>query len=226
MTFDVVGTLIDFESGLMDSLSAIAAEHGTRLAREDVLKAYRAERYRPDVQRFPTTWSGSIWPSPRSWACRGTRSWAGACATTPPAGSPCGLVAAMQALSHRYKLVAMTNAQRWAFAHFDATLGHPFHASFTTDDTGTEKPDPAFFHHVLTALEAQGVARDDILHVAQSQHHDMGVARDLGLNTCWIQRRHDQPGWGGTIAPAAVTVPDYHFTAMAELAAAVEPAFA
>ncbi len=88
LTFDVVGTLIDFESGLMDSLSAIAAEHGTRLAREDVLKAYRAERYRPDVQRFPDDLERSIWPSPRSWACRGTRSWAGACATTPPAGSP------------------------------------------------------------------------------------------------------------------------------------------
>jgi len=227
LTFDVVGTLIDFESGLMDSLSAIAAEHGTRLAREDVLKAYRAERYRPDVQRFPDDLERvylAIAPQlglPRD-AELGRRLRDDAARWQPFADS----VAAMQALSHRYKLVAMTNAQRWAFAHFDAALGHPFHASFTTDDTGTEKPDPAFFHHVLTALEAQGVARDDILHVAQSQHHDMGVARDLGLATCWIQRRHDQPGWGGTIAPAAVTVPDYHFTAMAELAAAVEPAFA
>lgn len=120
----------------------------------------------------------------------------------------------------------MTNAQRWAFAHFETALGHPFHAGFTTDDTGTEKPDPAFFHHVLKALSAEGAGKDDILHVAQSQYHDMGVAQELGLATCWIQRRHDQPGWGGTIAPARVTTPDYHFTSMAELAAAAEPAFA
>ncbi|CUX66005.1 exported hypothetical protein [Agrobacterium tumefaciens str. Kerr 14] len=48
-------------------------------------------------------------------------------------------------LARSYNLITMTNAWRWAFEHFSAALGHPFHASFTADDTGTEKPDlPSF----------------------------------------------------------------------------------
>ena len=86
-------------------------------------------------------------------------------------------VAAMAQLRQHYRLIAMTNAQRWAFAHFDTALGHPFHAAFTTDDTGTEKPDPAFFHQVFAFVETEGASRDDILHVAQSQYHDIGISR-------------------------------------------------
>ena len=120
----------------------------------------------------------------------------------------------------------MTNAQRWAFAHFDTALGHPFHAAFTTDDTGTEKPDPAFFHQVFAFVETEGASRDDILHVAQSQYHDIGISRALGMTNCWIERRHAVPGYGGTIAPAEFTTPDYHFTSMAALADAVAMEFA
>ena len=50
--------------------------------------------------------------------------------------------AALARLREHYRLVAMTNTRRWAFDHFAKELGDPFHASFTADDTGTEKPDP------------------------------------------------------------------------------------
>ena len=126
----------------------------------------------------------------------------------------------MAKLKTKYRLIAMTNAQRWAFEHFSAALGHPFHAAFTVDDTGTEKPDPAFFGKVFDFVATEGATKDDILHVAQSQYHDIGVSRDLGMTNCWIQRRHAQKGYGGTIEPKEFTKPDYHFTSMAELAAA------
>ena len=38
------------------------------------------------------------------------------------------------------------------------------------------------------------------------------------MTNCWIQRRHAQKGYGGTIEPERFTVPDYHFTSMAALA--------
>ena len=125
-------------------------------------------------------------------------------------------------LAMRRPLPAPWRAQRWAFEHFSATLGRPFHAAFTVDDTGTEKPDPAFFHRVFAFVEAEGASKDDILHVAQSQYHDIGVSRALGLTNCWIERRHAQPGYGGTIEPASFTTPDYHFTSMAALADAAD----
>ena len=98
------------------------------------------------------------------------------------------------------------------------------HAAFTADDTGTEKPDPAFFHKVFDFVSGEGASKDDILHVAQSQYHDIGVSRALGMTNCWIERRHAQKGYGGTIEPAEFTRPDYHFTSMAGLAEAVATA--
>ena len=53
MTFDVVGTLIDFEGGLVESLAAIARETDVPFDGEEALNLYRAARYMPDVERFP-----------------------------------------------------------------------------------------------------------------------------------------------------------------------------
>ncbi len=97
-----------------------------------------------------------------------------------------------------------------------------FYAGFTVDDTGTEKPDPAFFEQVFAFVEKDGGSRDQILHVAQSQYHDIGVARELGYKVCWIERRKGFKGFGGTPVPKAVTKPDFHFASLGELADAVE----
>ncbi|GGH61992.1 HAD-IA family hydrolase [Frigidibacter albus] len=227
LSFDVVGTLIDFEAGLVGSLRSIAAEHGVDLDGEAALALYRTARYTPEALSFPDDLARvylEIAPDlglPVDPAL-GVRLRDGVAAWAPFADS----VAAMARLKQHYRLIAMTNAQRWAFAHFDAALGHPFHAAFTTDDTGTEKPDPAFFHQVFAFVEAEGGSRDDILHVAQSQYHDIGISRALGMTNCWIERRHDVAGYGGTIAPADFTTPDYHFTSMAALADAAAVEFA
>lgn len=227
LSFDVVGTLIDFEAGLTDCLAAIAADAGVALDGEEALALYRAARYEPEALRFPDDLArvyGRIAPKlglPADPAQgvrlrESARVWKG----FPDSA------AALASLAKRYRLIAMTNAQRWAYDCFAEELGEPFFAGFTTDDTGTEKPDPAFFEKVFAFVEARGDGRDDILHVAQSQYHDIGVSRALGMTNCWIERRHDKPGWGGTIAPEHVTTPDFHFHSMADLAAAVERSFA
>jgi putative hydrolase of the HAD superfamily len=223
LTFDVVGTLIDFESGLVGCLKRIGAEAGIDIDGETALALYRQARYMSDVGLFPDDlvrvylqiapklelpverrFGEQLRDSARTWK-----------------GFP-DSAEAMARLAKRYHLIAMTNAQRWAFECFSKELGNPFYASFTADDTGTEKPDPAFFEKVFAFIEKQGDTRDDILHVAQSQHHDIGISRKLGLTNCWIERRHAQNGYGGTIEPDNFTTPDFHFTSMAALADAVE----
>jgi putative hydrolase of the HAD superfamily len=133
-------------------------------------------------------------------------------------------VQALQRLRKHFKLVAMTNAQRWALAHFERTLDLPFDDSVTCDDALCEKPDPQFFAFARGRLSMQGFSQADNLHVAQSQYHDIGVAKSLGLSTCWIERRHGQPGFGGTLAVKKITTPDYHFHSLAQLADAVDAA--
>jgi FMN phosphatase YigB (HAD superfamily) len=46
-------------------------------------------------------------------------------------------------------------------------------------------------------------------------------AKQAGLATVWINRRHAQPGWGATPAPAVPVTPDWEFPSMAAFAAAV-----
>jgi len=223
LTFDVVGTLIDFEGGLTDCLAAIAREAGVAFDAEQALNLYRAARYMPDVQHFPDDLArvyGVIAPKLGLPAgeSHGQRLRASAKSWRPFPDS----TDALARLSKRYKLIAMTNAQRWAFEHFSSALSNPFYAGFTVDDTGTEKPDPAFFEQVFAFVEKDGGSREQILHVAQSQYHDIGISRKLGMTNCWIQRRHAQPGYGGTIEPERFTEPDFHFTSMGALADAVE----
>ncbi len=227
LTFDVVGTLIDFEAGLTDALVAIGNENGVTVDPEEALGLYRAARYMPDVQRFPDDLVrvyGVI--APKLGLPADQRNAERFRNSVPGWKGFPDSAAALASLKRRYRLIAMTNAQRWAFEHFNAALGNPFHAAFTVDDTGTEKPDPAFFEQVFAFVAKEGAGKDDILHTAQSQYHDIGVSRRLGMTNCWIERRHAQKGYGGTIEPAEFTVPDYHFTSMAALAEAVEAAHA
>jgi putative hydrolase of the HAD superfamily len=225
MTFDVVGTLIDFEGGLKACLAEIATEAGTEINGEQALSLYRAARYSEDADLFPDDLARVYLaiapklglPTEQKYGERlrdSAKSWKGFADSA----------AALASLARDYRLVAMTNARRWAFDFFAKELGNPFYAAFTADDTGTEKPDPAFFETVFDYVASEGHSKDDILHVAQSQYHDIGISRKLGLTNCWIERRHAEKGYGGTIEPAEFTKPDYHFTSMAGLADAVAAA--
>lgn len=227
LTFDVVGTLIDFEGGLKASLAEIGKSAGVEVDGEEALALYRQARYSANADLFPDDLVRVylvIAPKLGLPALRAhgeklrddARHWKAFADSA----------AALAALGKRYRLIAMTNARRWAFNHFAQELGNPFYAGFTADDTGTEKPDPAFFHKVFAFVESEGGSKDDILHVAQSQYHDIGVSRRLGLTNCWIERRHAQKGCGGTIEPSEFTQPDYHFTSMAALSDAVQGAVA
>lgn len=218
LTFDVVGTLIDFETGLLRFLRDRCGPATAGLSDNAILDPYRVARSRPGVILFPDDLEPlylTIAPQlglpedatiARAFA-EDARNW--------PA-FPDSL-AALKRLQARYKLVAMTNARRWALDAFQATLGRPFHDTVSVDDALCEKPDEKFFAFTRGRLSRDGFLMGDILHVAQSQYHDIGVARRLGYTVCWIERRKGM-GAGGTIKAAEQTVPDYHFATLAELA--------
>lgn len=221
LTFDVVGTLIDFERGMLDYLreTAPAAE----VADEDFLAAYRKARSSADSGWYPDdlerVWqvAAPTFDLPADTAtARGFRD---SVAHWPAYADS---AAALARLGRRFKLVTMTNAQRWALEHFADTLGNPFDLELSCDDALCEKPDPRYFAYARGRIDgAWGYRQTDILHVAQSQYHDIGVAMREGIETCWIERRFDRPGPGGTLE-SEHRVPDYHFHSLAELADAVD----
>lgn len=226
VSFDVVGTLIDFEGAIKNGLARIAGGAGVGIDGEAALTVYRKARYQPEAQRFPDDLGRCYGRIAAELGLpdneKNRRLMIDAVGEAEPFPDS---VEAMARLKARYKLIAMTNARRWAFEKYEKKLGMPFWASFTTDETGTEKPDPAFFHQVFVHVERDGGSKADILHTAQSQYHDIGVSRELGMTNAWIARRHAQQGYGGTIEPARFTEPDYRFNALIELAETADHTF-
>jgi putative hydrolase of the HAD superfamily len=224
LTFDVVGTLIDFETGVLDAVRRIGGRTEEQLGDDAIWEVYHRARaihhgrssevfgniYRvfaaeldlPDTDAAAEAFQLSVlrWPAFAD------------------------SVDALRRLRRQFRLVAMTNADRTAFTAYARTLGLPFHDSVTVDEAGVTKPDPAFFHFNRGRQSAYGIKQSEILHVAQSQYHDMGVARALGYTICWIERRQGKPGWGGSPTPPTVTTPDFHFATLAQLADALDAA--
>lgn len=225
LTFDVVGTLIDFEGGMLAYLRTLVP--ASRVGDDDFLVAYRHARksadatwYPDDLERVWHTIAPSLGLPDSSEAARGFRDSVAQWPAFPDS------VDALKRLARRFKLVTMTNAQRWALTHFERTLGNPFDMALSCDDALCEKPDPKYFAYARGRYEgAWGYKQADNLHVAQSQYHDIGVSKELGIATCWIERRHGMKGSGGTIE-SKHTQPDYHFRTLGELADAVDDAFA
>ncbi|MFB9983951.1 HAD-IA family hydrolase [Mesorhizobium kowhaii] len=223
LTFDVVGTLIDFETGIASYVRDVAEKAGLSVDGETVLTAYRKARAKPEAGLFPDDLVRCYLEIARALSLPATDEAAqGLRQSVKDWPAFADSVEALARLHKRFKLVAMTNAQNWALAHFSQTLGNPFDLTVTVDDVGLEKPNPQFFAFARGRISAWGFGLKDILHVAQSQYHDIGVARALGYTVCWIERRKGMKGFGGTLEPVRLTVPDHHFSTLAELADAVD----
>jgi putative hydrolase of the HAD superfamily len=223
LTFDVVGTLIDFEGGMIDYIREAAKVDRSRISDDAILEAYRRSTAVRSGTRYPDDLVRVYGGIARELGLPQGRGLAEGFRDSIEAW-PAFLdsVEALKRLRRRYRLVAMTNAQRWALTHMARTLEEPFDDSVTSDDARCDKPDPTFFAFARGRLSAAGFVLEDILHVAQSQYHDIGVARQLGYTVCWIERRQGQKGWGGTQVPPQVTKPDYHFATLSQLADAVD----
>lgn len=222
LTFDVVGTLIDFEGGIIGYVRAVSGRDPVGLPDDRILEAYRRARSAPGAGRYPDDlvrvygeMAAALDLPQRPGAAEGLRESIRDWPAFPDSA------AALRRLHERFRLVAMTNARRWALDLMARTLGDPFDDGVTVDEARCEKPDPCFFAFARGRLSAAGYRLEDILHVAQSQYHDIGVAKRLGYTVCWVERRRGLQGFGGTQDPGRLTQPDYHVATLASLADAV-----
>ena len=133
--------------------------------------------------------------------------------------------AALRYLKNHFKLVILSNIDRASFSGSNARLGVTFDAIYTAQDIGSYKPALRNFEYLITEVQSDlGVDPGEILHTAQSLFHDHEPARQMGLATAWIDRRHDKDGWGATMPPSQQPDVDFHFNSMAALAQAHQEA--
>src|SRR5215213_3408748 len=193
LTFDVVGTLIDFETGILDWFRPTFGRHGVSKTDEEILSAFAAveDKYQRETPEKPFTemlpliyrdmasgWGVGFSDEDAESFRDSIRSW-------PPFPDT---VEALEALGRRYRLVAVTNADAWALEHMSANMGDPFRERVTCDEVGVNKPSPIVSPYVLASLPPAGMERKDILHTAQSQYHDIVPASELDFATMWIER--------------------------------------
>jgi len=227
LSFDCYGTLIDWEAGIGSVLRDWADRRGLDMTTEELLVAY-ADQEAQAARNHPT----DPYPSILSRAMRGLGKQldtevsfddSHALATSVPDWPAFPDSAdALEQLSRHFKLIILSNIDNESFAASNAKLGVTFDAIITAEDVGSYKPAPGNFDALDHRIDSMGIPRDCLLHVAQSLFHDHVPAKERGMTTVWINRRHADPGWGATPNPLAEVTPDWTFTSMAEFADAVE----
>lgn len=218
LTFDCYGTLIDWETGIVDALTPLLEGHGRALPAPQLLALYgelesaiQAEAFRPyrEVLREVVRRLGKrLGFAPTAAEVESLPASLAAWPAFPDTA------AALAALARRFELVVVSNVDDDLFAGSAPKLGVELEAVVTAGRVGAYKPSPRMFEAALARI---GRPKAEILHVAQSRFHDIAPARALGLQTVWVNRHAGRPGGGAT--PAADALPDLEVPDLATLAA-------
>ena len=207
LTFDCYGTLIDWETGILDALAPVLEAHGVSHPDEPLLEAFarheaalEAGPYRLYRDVLASCLQGlgqdlGFEPTAQEQAAfsRSVEAW--------PAFADSS--AALARLKQRFKLGVITNCDDDLFAASNRRLGVDFDWVVTAEQAGGYKPRVENF---VFAFERIDVPRERILHVAQSLFHDHVPAKAIGMTTVWIDRRQGRAGGGAT--PPADAQPD------------------
>jgi 2-haloacid dehalogenase len=221
ITFDCYGTLIDWETGILDALRPLRERAGAYASDGDVLEMYAA------LERALEAGDYLCYRDVLRGVMRGLAQRLGApldgvdldaLAKALPGWPPFSdTLDSLRRLRKHKRLAVISNADRDLFAATARTLEVPFDWIITAEDVGSYKP----CHRNFTqALVTMGISGERVLHAAQSRFHDIAPARELGIACVWVNRRHGRPGEGAT-APS-LAEPDLEVHDLRTLADAVE----
>ncbi|KAF2019545.1 HAD-like protein [Aaosphaeria arxii CBS 175.79] len=225
LSFDVYGTLIDWERGAVRAYQPTLEKNGQTDLDPKVIITTHREVEAPILAENPSMKYAQLLTKVHPELCKRL----GFAEPTAEESKAFGdsvpnwpvfpdTVDALKRLSKHYKLVVLSNVDNASFA---GALAGPlenfqFDAVLTAEDIGSYKPDLRNFEYMFAKAKELGVERDQVLQTAQSQHHDHHPARKIGLKSCWIYRSssimgsRQDPVW------------DWRFDTLGEMADAVE----
>jgi len=220
LSFDCYGTLIDWETGIEALVRPWLAAINSPIPVDLVLSSFalmqaKHQQVRPALlysEVMRRTWhdiEGQFgWDADAGHA----EAFARSVAEWPPFADT---VDSLRYLSQHYKLTILSNVDNASLAGTLKLLQVPFTFTVTAEDVGSYKPGLPHFEKAIQKLGAIGIKKDELLHVAQSKHHDINPGRQLGLTTVWVNRRFNKRGSGATLATDAT--PHLTVTSLVEL---------
>ena len=119
---------------------------------------------------------------------------------------------ALEALSERYRVVVLSNADDCFLDPVLNRLAFPFDATMSSEGGQSYKPNPQLFH---TLLERIGVKPEEAVYVGDRQLEDVKGARQAGLGAVWINRTGEAPN-------PELPSPDYQITSLLDLTTVLE----
>ena len=221
LSFDCYGTLIDWETGIVEALRPLGERAGT--APEQMLAAYGPIEHETE-EAFPALPYSQLLEKVHAGLCEQLGVAPNAEEATAFGASVGDWPAfpdsaeALAYLKRHFQLIILSNVDRKSFAGSNRRLGVEFDQILTAEEIGSYKPDLRNFDYLLARAGEAGIAKDELLHTAQSLFHDHVPAKKMGFATVWIDRRAGRPGSGAT--PPAKAKPDATFPDMVSFAEA------
>ncbi len=224
LTFDCYGTLIDWETGIIEALRPILKRQNQNLSDDEILTAFakfetlqqqKTPSYiYPEILRhvfrsLVLFWELDATPEEENSFASSVKNW--------PVFEDS--VVALSYLKKHFKLVILSNVDLASFAASNEKLAVLFDDVFTAEEIGSYKPDSYNFTYMLDKLKNKGIQVSEILHTAQSLYHDHVPAMKIGLTTCHIHRRFNKQEGGATPIVSAQIKPRFVFNSLQELVA-------
>jgi 2-haloalkanoic acid dehalogenase type II len=196
ITFDCYGTLIDWETGIINAFRTAAAADQVELRADQIIDAYAAEEatveamaYRPyrEVLRETERRAAAVlgWREPTERA--------GFLANSLPHWKPFpDTNPALERLSRRFKLGILSNIDDDLLTATRRHFTVEFDLIVTAQQVGSYKPGHAHFREAMKRI---GDMR--LLHAAQSYFHDVVPASQMSIPVVWVNRKNNQIDEGG-----------------------------
>jgi len=218
LSFDCYGTLIDWESGILQAVRPVLEAHDVKQTDAQILDLYaqlESEAEGGEFKDYKTILRLVMKGIGEETGFKPTESELNSLTQAIPSWHPFpDTVKALQELKKHFKLAILSNIDDDLIARSLKHLHVHFDWVVTAQQLRSYKPADQNFRELVRRI---GLPKSKILHVAQSIYHDIVPAKRSGLATVWVNRRKQVEGFGAT--PPAYAEPDLEVADLKALAA-------
>lgn len=217
ISFDCYGTLIDWESGILNSLSNILRSHQLELQDEKILSLYAElesacetgpfKPYRQVLNQVVVELGKRLAFEPSAEEIQSLANGVGRWKPFPDT------IQALKKLKSRFRLAVISNVDDDLFMETARHLEVEFDFVVTALQVQSYKPSIQNFEFAFTKF---GILKSQWMHAAQSLYHDIEPANAFGVKTIWVNRREGKQGQGAV--PDSNAKPDLIFPDLKSLA--------
>ena len=192
ISFDCYGTLVDWKSGVLNTLVPLFNDYLLDISEEEIFELFTkfdAEVIHSDfiyyrnvlieiMKRFSNALNINLMKSDLDCLVNSLPNW-------PPFGDTSS---SLKKLKNKYKLALITNSDNDLIDKTLSFLGVKFDYIITSAKVKSYKPS---LNNFITSMEEFNLPPNQILHVAQSIYHDITPCNKLGIRNIWLNRYVD-----------------------------------